>query len=131
MGRPIKEMPFSSALAPALLRLLHQRGVPAAEIGRVIDELGLPNDAATLDEVSITASVQVALISAAADLCGEPHLALVLPTELRFRRYRLPELAAHASATVRQALQEISAHGATLIPGLQLTLREDGDRALW
>jgi hypothetical protein len=99
VGRPTKEPPSPSPLVPALIRYVRARG---ADADLLVCRFGLPPDVEGRDEVPSTASALDELLGAAADLLGEPFLSLRLPAELSFRRYGLAELAARASATVRE-----------------------------
>jgi AraC-like DNA-binding protein len=100
---------LSSHLVGPLLRYALERGerIPLADFG-------LSEDAYAQDAAQITNPQLGRLFDAMAARLGEPHLGLVLPGQLRFQRYAVPELAARASATLRGALEEW-AHFASLV----------------
>jgi len=128
MGRPPKEPPTPSPLVPAILRHLRARG---ADPQLVAERLGLPADAETRDEAPITADGLEELFDSAARLLGEPALGLTLPSQIQYRRYTLPELAARASATVRDAMKRIERYASLFQPQLELTLEESDGEARW
>jgi AraC-like DNA-binding protein len=126
MGRPRKESPLPSVLAPALLRYLRQRGAGEAAVAARFD---LPSDAAEREEISLAPTTLNELLAITAEALGEPHLGLRLATELPLRRYGLAELAARASSTVRGALESVSRFAALVHPQLDCTLEVDNDHA--
>ncbi|MEO8703375.1 MAG: AraC family transcriptional regulator ligand-binding domain-containing protein [Kofleriaceae bacterium] len=124
MGRPVREPPESSALVPALLRLLASRG-------HTVALAGAPADAAERDELGVPPAQIGELVATAAELLGEPFLALRLPAELPLRRYDVVELALRSSATLREGLQLATRHAAVIHPHVELALVETGDDAIW
>src|SRR5262249_37146290 len=90
---------------------------------------GLPEDVAHRDEAPIAPDALHDLIEAAADLLNEPFLALRLPGELSFSRYGLHELAARASATVRESLLHVARYASLIHPRLEFKLEEDSARS--
>jgi AraC-like DNA-binding protein len=86
---------------PALLRWLVARG---HDVAPLVDRFGLPGDAAERDELDTAPSLIGALIEACALLVADPFVALRLPGELPFLRYRLGEVAARAAPTLRASL---------------------------
>jgi AraC-like DNA-binding protein len=128
MARPTKEPPVASALAPALLRLVHARGADAAVLARSV---GLAPSIAADDEATLTPAALDDLLEAASELLGEPFLALSLPDELPLRRYGLAELSARATATLREALHRLARYAPLVHPRLSSVLEEAGDLATW
>jgi len=128
MGRPAREPASPSAIAPALLRYIAARGGDASAIAL---RFGLAPGAAEADEVAVSPSVMSELIECAAELFGEPFLALRLPAELPLRRYDLAELAARACGTLRESLHALARYGALVHPQLAFELVETGDDAEW
>lgn len=115
-------------MVPALLRFLAARGHDAAAVAA---RFSLPVGAAELDEIPVVPSLIGELLDAAADLLGEPHLALRLPAELPLRRYDVVELALRSSPTLRDGLTTAARHAAVVHPQLAFALDEQGDEAVW
>lgn len=113
MARPVREPPTSSAIVPALVRLVASQGGDAATL---VSRFGLPADVGEHDEVPVQTSLVDDLLEAAAHELGEPALALRLPGELPLRRYCLAELAARSAATVGESLQAIAKFGSFVDP---------------
>lgn len=126
MARPAKEPPAISSLAPALLRLVRARGGDAELLAL---RFGLPADVETLDEAPLTARAAGDLLAAAAEALGDPYLALRLPAELPHRRYGHAELAARASATLRDALVQVARYAPLVLPRLACAFDEDANEA--
>jgi len=124
MPRPRKEPPSPSTLAPAILRFVRARGGDAALLAM---RFGLDARVEDANEAPIGARALGELLAAAADALGEPYLALRLPSELVEKRYGHAELAARASATMRDALERIARYGALVLPQLECALAEDAE----
>jgi AraC-like DNA-binding protein len=112
MARPLREAPSASALPPALLRCV------AAAARQVAAAGALTVDVAELDEVPITSSALAAMLDAACVALADPHLALRLPSELRFRRYDALTLAARASSSPRDVLELFVRFAPLVFPSL-------------
>jgi AraC-like DNA-binding protein len=128
MSRPTKEPPSPSPLVPSLLGYVRARG---ADPGLLVLRCGLPADAEERDEVPVTAAALSDLLEGAAELLGEPSLGLRLPDALASRRYGHAELAARASATVREALTQVARYAALVLPQLECALDEAGGEAVF
>jgi AraC-like DNA-binding protein len=115
------ELPAQTALVPAVLRHVRDRGIDARGIA---ERVGLDAAVADADEASITPARIGDLLEAASVALGEPSLALRLPRDLRFRRYRFAEVSARASATVRDGLSRLARYAGVLIPGVEGRLDE-------
>jgi len=113
MARPVREPPTSSAIVPALVRLVASRGGDAATFAA---RFGLDADVGDHDEVVVASGLIDDLLDAAALELGEPALALRLPGELPLRRYCLAELAARSAATVGDSLRAIARFGSFVDP---------------
>jgi len=122
MARPRTQAPSPTFLIPALLRYLRQRG---ADPTLLCNRFGLEPAVEQADQAALTALDLDALMAAAAQLLGEPFLALRLPGELPLKRYGLAELAAHASSTLREALARLARYGALIHAELALVFEED------
>jgi AraC-like DNA-binding protein len=116
----------ASHLVGPLLRYAHEREhVP--ELARY----GLSADALTRDESPIANEALGRLIDDLAIALDEPNLGLILPAKLRFERYTLPELAARASATLRDALQQWVRFSALIHPTIAFAFEERDGLARW
>jgi len=131
MGRPLKEAPSASPLVPALLRYVRAHAKVPEDAAILGARFALPADAPERDDLAITPGAFGDLLEAAAEILGEPYLALRLPAELPLRRYGLAELAARSSATVRDALARMARYAALIHPGLECALEEDAEEARW
>jgi AraC-like DNA-binding protein len=124
-GRPPREAASPSALAPALLRWVAQRGADATMLS---DRCGLDRSDIDRDEAAVTASGLAAMLALAAELFAEPHLALRLPAEVQFRRYDAGALAARVAATPRDVLAAIARFAALVFPRLEAeVVEQDGE----
>lgn len=114
-------MSLSSHLVGPLLRYALERGerMPLAEFG-------LSEDACARDDAEITNPQLGRLFDAVAARLGEPHLGLILPGQLRFQRYAVPELAARASATLREALEQWARFAALVHPSISFECVQRG-----
>jgi hypothetical protein len=92
---------------------------------------GLDADALTRDESPITSEALGRWFDDLALALGEPNLGLILPAKLRFERYSLPELAARASATLRDGLQQWLRFSALIHPGIEFAFEERDELARW
>lgn len=119
MGRPLREAASPSALGPALLRYASTHGADAALIAT---RAGLEPADADKDEVPITATELATMLSVTAELLGDPHLALRLPTELAFRKFDAGALAARAAPTPRAVLESIARFGVLVFPRLEASI---------
>lgn len=125
MGRPSKEPATPTAVAPALLRFLLERGADASALAL---RFGLPPNAADLDELPLTSDVLALMLDVAAEHCLEPHLALSLPTALPFRRYDAVALALRSAATVQEVLGTAARFASLVLPALEADVRAaDGE----
>lgn len=109
----------ASHLVGPLLRYAREREV-AIDLARY----GLHRDALDRDESPIADAALGKLFDDVAIALDEPSLGLILPGRLKFERYAIPELAARASATLRQALQEFTRYSSLLHPTVQHTFEE-------
>ena len=109
----------SSHLVGPLLRFARERGeqVPLAMFG-------LTEQAYEHDDSPITNLQLGRLFDTVAELLDEPHLGLILPGQLRFERYAVPELAARASATLREALQQWARFASLVHPSIAFGFEE-------
>ncbi len=126
-GRPPREPASPSALAPALLRWVAQRGGDASLVAA---RGGLEPQDAERDEVAVTAPSLASMLALAAELFAEPHLALRLPAELSFRRYDAGALAARVAATPRDVLSAIARFAALVFPRLEARVVEGMDEVV-
>jgi AraC-like DNA-binding protein len=110
---------FTSHLVGPLLRYARERG-ELLELAR----FGLTSDAYLRDEAAIDNQALGRLFDELAARLDEPHLGLVLPGRLRFERYAVPELAARASATLREALQQWTRFASLVHPSISFSLAE-------
>jgi len=119
-GRPPKESPTASAVAPAVLRYLGAQGVDPAEVASLaaLAGLGEASAIASADQAPITPGGMAGLLRGAAELLAEPHLSLRLPAELPFRRYDPLSLGARAAGTPREVLSLVTEFAPLLLPGL-------------
>jgi AraC-like DNA-binding protein len=92
---------------------------------------GLGVDALTRDESPIADAALGRLFDDLAIALDEPNLGLILPAKLRFERYALPELAARASATLRDAMQQWTRFSMLIHPGIECAFEECGALAHW
>jgi AraC-like DNA-binding protein len=90
---------------------------------------GLSEDALERDASSITNLELGRLFDEIARLLDEPHLGLVLPSKLEFQRYAIPELAARASATLRESLVHWVRYASLVHPSVEFSFQESGGRA--
>jgi AraC-like DNA-binding protein len=118
MPRPIREAPSPSALPPALLRLLVERGLSPADVARVGERGGVAPEAIEHDDVAITATSLASMLDAGCEALADPHLPLRLPSELRYRRYDALTLAARASTSPRAVLELMVRYGPLVFPSL-------------
>jgi hypothetical protein len=65
------------------------------------------------------------MLGLGAHLVADPHLALRLPGELRFRRWDAGALAARVAATPRDVLLAIARFAALVFPRLEVNVSED------
>lgn len=128
MARPSKEPPSPSSLAPALLRFVRAHGGDAALLACRFDFAADTDDR---DDAPMSATGASDWIAAAAEMLGEPYLALRLPSELPHKRYEHAELAARVSANVRDALTRIARYAPLVLPQLDCALDEDANEARW
>lgn len=128
MARAPKETPWPSRLPPALLRWVGERGVDASLLAA---RFGLPADAAAHDELPMTLRAVDELMETVAAQLGEPFLALRLPELLSFRRYGLHEVAARASATMRESMLRVVRYASLIHPRMELLLEESDGEARW
>lgn len=128
MARPSKEPPSPSSLPPALVRFVRAHGGDATLLAC---RFGMAADVDDRDDAAISASGASELIACAAELLGEPYLALRLPSELPRKRYEHAELAARASATVRDALTRIARYAPLVLPQLECALDDGTTEARW
>ena len=114
----------ASHLVGPLLRYARER-----EIVVDLPRYGLRSDALGRDESPITDAALGKLFDDLAVALDEPNLGLILPGCLKFEAYAIPELAARASATLRQALQEFARYSSLLHPRVLHTFEERDGRA--
>ncbi|HUS67513.1 MAG TPA: AraC family transcriptional regulator ligand-binding domain-containing protein [Kofleriaceae bacterium] len=126
MGRPLKEAPSPSPLAPAIVRYVRARGADASSL---IERFDLAAEVEFQESAPVTALALAELLEAAASMLGEPHLALRLPDELSFPRYGLAELAARASANLREAWGRMSRYATLIHPLLEIGFDDVGGEA--
>ncbi len=111
--------PAPSPLLAPLLALAQDRGVTLDLAG-----LGLPPGAG--EATPLTPPQLGRLLDALATALEEPHLGLTLPSALRLERYELPALAAHASPTLRAALQRLTRWSPLLADAAAFSFEEAG-----
>src|SRR3954451_25214053 len=70
MARPPKEAASPSTLAPALLRMIAERGADAALLAT---QNGLDLTAAEADEVAVTPSTLASMIRGTCEMLADPH----------------------------------------------------------
>jgi AraC-like DNA-binding protein len=126
-GRPAREAATPSALAPAVLRWAKdQRSIDVVLLAdRAGVELPAPAPAPAPqddDEIAITSTSLASLLNVTAEMAGEPHLGIRLPSELVFRRYDAGALAARVAATPRDVLAAIAKYAALVFPRLEARL---------
>ena len=110
---------LSSHLVGPLLRYARERG-ELIELAR----FGLTSEAYAHDEAVISNEQLGHLFDAVATRLDEPHLGLLLPGQLRFERYAVPELAARASATLHEAMQQWARFAGLVHPSISFQLEE-------
>jgi AraC-like DNA-binding protein len=115
-GRPALPATGPSAIAPALLRYLHGRGVDPAELSDADRES---------TELPVTPSALATMLARACELLAEPHLALRLPCELPMKRYDAFALAARAARTPRAVIDLVVRYAPLVFPGLAATIESD------
>lgn len=115
-GRPALPATGPSAIAPALLRYLHARGVDPAELGDGDREA---------TELAVTPAALASMIARACELLAEPHLALRLPAELPMKRYDALVLAVRAARTPRAVIDLVVRYAPLVFPGLTATTEND------
>lgn len=118
-GRPALPATGPSAIAPALLRYVHARGIDPSEIG------GGDRDAS---ELAVTPSALAEMIARACELLAEPHLALRLPAELPLKRYDALALAVRAAHTPRAVVDLVVRYAPLVFPGLTATTENDANQ---
>ena len=125
MARARKETPSPCRLVPPLLQLVraHQ-----GDVERLLRRFRLPADAEAREEVPLTAPALGLLVEAAAEMLGDPFLALRLPAELTPRTYGLGELAVRASPTGGEALGRMARYAPLEHDRLVLALEPREDR---
>src|SRR6185312_8500492 len=128
MPRPRKEPPSPSRLVPAVVRYARSRGV---DVGLLVVRFGLPADVAQRDAVPVLSETPNELLAHVAGACGEPDVALRLGVTLHTSRSDLAELAARASATLRDALGRLARYAPLLHVDFDASLDEDGAEARW
>jgi AraC-like DNA-binding protein len=108
-----------SHLVGPLLRYARAQGerLDLAQFG--LSDAAFERDASPISNPSLGA-----LFDALAGRLDEPHLGLVLPAQLQFQGYALPELAARASATLRAAFQQWARYAALLHPSVSFSFEE-------
>lgn len=120
------EPALPSHLVGPLLELLRTRGVDPAPL---LARFGLQRDAVGATEVPIGPRELGRLLDDAAQLLDEPHLGLLLPAALRFNTYQLPELAARASSTLREALERMVQYAPLIHSAVVFALEQQDELA--
>lgn len=113
--------PRPSHLVGPLLRYARER-----EISLELDRYGLGDDAFARDESPIADAALGRLFDDLAVALDETNLGLMLPGRLRFERYAIPELAARASATLRQSMQQWTRYSTLVHPAVEFAFEESG-----
>jgi AraC-like DNA-binding protein len=132
MPRPRKEPPSPSPIVPALVRYARARGL---DVELLAVRFGLPTDVEQREEVALAPDVPNDLLEWVARAAGEPDLALRLGASLPMQGYGFAELAARASATVREALGILARYASLLHVDFDASLdegaSEDEPEARW
>ncbi|HKP55120.1 MAG TPA: AraC family transcriptional regulator ligand-binding domain-containing protein [Polyangiales bacterium] len=118
--------PQSSHLVGPLLRYAAERGANIE-----LAAFGLGHDALARDVSPIANRDLGRLFDEVARALDEPDLGLLLPAELKFQRYALPELAARASATLRESFEQWAKYASLVHPSVVFEFSEDAGRALF
>jgi AraC-like DNA-binding protein len=94
-----------------------------------LESFGLTIEAFERDASPITNLALGRLFDEVARVLDEPNLGLVLPAKLKFQQYAIPELAARASATLRESLEQWARYASLVHPSVVFALDEAGGRA--
>jgi AraC-like DNA-binding protein len=114
----------ASHLVGPLLRYLRACGEQLE-----LEAFGLTTDAFERDASPITNVTLGRLFDEVARILDEPNLGLILPAKLDFRQYAIPELAARASSTLREALAQWARYASLVHPSVRFDFEEAGGRA--
>jgi AraC-like DNA-binding protein len=114
----------ASHLVGPLLRYVRQCGEQIELAAFGLGEAALEGDASPITNVALGR-----LFDEIARVLDEPHLGLVLPSKLEFQRYAIPELAARASATLRESLVQWVRYASLVHPSIEFSFEEAGGRA--
>jgi AraC-like DNA-binding protein len=110
-----------SHLVGPLLRYARERELELDLARYDLSVEALTRDASPIDDKALGR-----LIDDLAAALDEPNLGLVLPAKLRFERYSIAELAARASATLRDAMQQWTRFSALVHPSIEISFAEEG-----
>lgn len=121
--RPPASAAASSRLIPAAIRYVRERG---GDADALIRRLGLPADVEARAEAAISPADFEPLVDAASASLGDGCLAVHLVEELAWPTYSLPELAARASPTLREALDRVARYAALFYAHVVFTCEEKG-----
>lgn len=114
----------ASHLVGPLLRYVREHGEQLD-----LAAFGLTTDALERDFSPISNVDLGRLFDEAARVLDEPHLGLVLPAQLKFQQYAIPELAARASPTLRESFQQWAAYARLVHPSVVFVFSEADGRA--
>ncbi len=115
-------------VVPPLIRYLRSRG---ADADGLLERFRLSCDVEAASHALVTIEQFGAMLERAAELVGDPFLALRLPGELEFTRYNFAELAASTSATFRDAWARMVRYAALVNQHVVFAFEERGDEAIW
>src|SRR4051794_1514640 len=104
MPRPAKPVAVSSRLVPRVLRYVREHG---GDADALIRRFALPLDVEAEVESAVSPTDFETLMEAASIDLGDPCLAVHLAESLQWPSYSIPELAARACPTLRDALGRV------------------------
>ncbi len=125
MPRGSLEPPIRAPLVAALLRFARTRGVDTEALAL---RAGLDGDLLADDEPLVAPRAVIELLDTVVAMLGDPSLALRLPRELTFTRYRAAEIVTFAQATVGEVLGSMACHASGWMPGTNGTVASDAAR---
>jgi AraC-like DNA-binding protein len=121
--RPPAPAAASSRLVPRVLRHVRERG---GDADALIRRFALPPDIEAQAEAAISPTDFEPLMEAASTTLADPCLAVHLVEALEWPSYSIPELAARASPTLREALERVARYASLFYAHLVITCAPKG-----